>query len=76
MNSNCPGPHSSSIERGGRPTSQSAVAERLERVADAVEARVGQELVAALDDVDLGRRAGLARSLVERDPALVDERVT
>ena len=60
VNSNCPGPHSSSIERGGRPTSQSAVAERLEDVPGAVEARVGQELVAALDDVDLGRRAGLA----------------
>ena len=44
----------------------------------AVQAVVGEELVAALDDVDLERRARLARlpRLVEPDPALVDERVT
>ena len=66
VNSNWPGPHSSSIERGGRPTSQSPSRSASSSVADAVQAAVGEELVAALDDVDYGRRAGL--------PGLVEPR--
>src|SRR5206468_10867594 len=42
------------------------VADRLERLAYAVEPRVGEELVATLEDLDLGRRTGLA-CLVEPD---------
>ena len=60
VNSNCPGPHSSSIERGGRPTSQSPSRIASSVPGEAVQAAVGEELVAALDRVDLERRPRLA----------------
>src|SRR5205085_7591661 len=51
------------------------VADRLERVTDAVEPRVGEELVATLEDLDLGRRTGLALAcLVEPDPGTREAR--
>ena len=51
------------------------VADRLERLADAVEPRVGEELVATLEDLDLGRRTGLALAcLVEPDPGTREAR--
>ena len=51
------------------------VADRLERVADAVEPHVGEELVATLEDLDLGRRTGLVLAdLVEPDPCTREPR--
>src|SRR5204862_8150699 len=51
------------------------VADRLERLADAVEPRVGEELVATLEDLHLRRRAGLALAcLVEPDPGTREAR--
>src|SRR5439155_12034127 len=57
------------LDRARRQTDvPEPVTDRLERLADAVEPRVGEELVATLEDLDLRRRTGLALAcLVEPD---------
>src|SRR5439155_26214134 len=57
------------LDRARRQTDLAEpVADRLERLADAVEPRVGEELVATLEDLDLRRLTGLALAcLVEPD---------
>jgi hypothetical protein len=64
------------LDRARRQTDvPEPVADRLERVADAVEPRVGEELVATLEDLDLGRRTGLALAcLVQPDPGTREAR--
>jgi hypothetical protein len=64
------------LDRARRQTDVAEpVADRLERVADAVEPHVGEELVATLEDLDLGRRTGLVLAdLVEPDPCTREPR--
>src|SRR5207244_11231611 len=64
------------LDRARRQTDVTEpVADRLERVTDAVEPRVGEELVAPLEDLDLGRRTGLALAcLVAPGPGARDAR--
>src|SRR5580700_10117527 len=65
VNSIWPGPHSSSIDRGGRPMSLQAVAQGADGALDAVEPGFGEKLVALLEDLDgrwRRRRAGLVQA--------------